>query len=63
VLETARRITGKPIPSRIAGRRPGDPARLTASARLARELLGWKAEHSDMETLISTSWKVYAQKA
>jgi UDP-glucose 4-epimerase len=59
VLETARRITGKPIPSRVAGRRPGDPARLTASASLARELLGWKAEHSDMDTIIKTSWDVY----
>ncbi|MDR2048418.1 MAG: UDP-glucose 4-epimerase GalE [Treponema sp.] len=59
VLETARRVTGKPIPSRIAGRRPGDPAKLTASAALARELLGWKAEHSDLETLVRTSWEAY----
>jgi UDP-glucose 4-epimerase len=61
VLETARRVTGKPIPSRVTGRRPGDPARLTASAALARELLGWKAEHSSLETLIKTSWEVYRQ--
>jgi UDP-glucose 4-epimerase len=59
VLKTARHITGKPIPSRIVGRRPGDPAKLTASAGLARELLGWRAEHSDMETLIRTSWEAY----
>jgi UDP-glucose 4-epimerase len=59
VLETARRVTGKPIPSRITGRRPGDPAKLTASAALARELLGWKAEHSSLETLVKTSWEVY----
>jgi UDP-glucose 4-epimerase len=59
VLETARRITGKPIPSRVTGRRPGDPAKLTASAALARELLGWTAEHSNLETLIGTSWEVY----
>jgi UDP-glucose 4-epimerase len=59
VLETARRVTGKPIPAVIAGRRPGDPAKLTASAALARELLGWKARYSDMETLIKTSWEAY----
>ncbi|MDR0402811.1 MAG: UDP-glucose 4-epimerase GalE [Treponema sp.] len=59
VLETARRVTGKPIPSRVAERRPGDPAKLTASAALARELLGWKAEYSDMETLVRTSWEAY----
>ncbi|MDR1177983.1 MAG: UDP-glucose 4-epimerase GalE [Spirochaetaceae bacterium] len=62
VLNTARRVTGKPIPSRVAGRRSGDPARLTASAQLARELLGWEARYSDLETLLSTSWKAYAKK-
>ena len=59
ILETARRITGRPIPSIIAGRRSGDPASLTASSKLARELLGWKAEYSDIETLIRTTWEVY----
>ncbi|MCL1814243.1 MAG: UDP-glucose 4-epimerase GalE [Treponema sp.] len=61
VLETARRITGQPIPSRIAKRRPGDPAKLTASADLARSLLGWKTEHSDLDTLVRTSWEAYHQ--
>jgi UDP-glucose 4-epimerase len=59
VVETARRITGRPIPSRICGRRPGDPAKLTASSGLALETLGWKARYSDMETLIRTSWELY----
>jgi UDP-glucose 4-epimerase len=59
VIEIARKITGKPIPAKIAGRRPGDPAHLTASAALAHELLGWKAKYSDMETLIRTSWNAY----
>ena len=59
VLETARRITGKPIPAKTVGRRPGDPAKLTASAAFALEALGWKARYSDMETLIKTSWEAY----
>ncbi|MDR2785008.1 MAG: UDP-glucose 4-epimerase GalE [Treponema sp.] len=59
VIEAARRITGKPIPVKKAGRRAGDPARLTASAGFALETLGWKAEYSDMETIIGTSWKIY----
>ena len=62
VLEAARRITSQPIPSRIAERRPGDPAKLTASAGLARSLLGWKAEHSDMDTLVRTGWEAYKKK-
>jgi UDP-glucose 4-epimerase len=60
VIETARKITGKPIPAMIVGRRIGDPAILTASAALAKKMLGWEARYSDMETLIKTSWDVYA---
>jgi len=59
ILEAARRITGRPIPSVISGRRPGDPAALTASSELARECLGWKAEHSDIASIISSTWEVY----
>lgn len=59
VLETARNLTGRPIPAKITGRRPGDPAKLTASSSLAREVLGWQARHSDLETLIKTSWNAY----
>ena len=61
VIDTARKVTGKPVSSVIAARRPGDPAKLTASCALARELLGWKARYSDLETLVRTSWEVYKQ--
>jgi UDP-glucose 4-epimerase len=61
ILEAARRITGRPIPSKVSGRRSGDPALLTASSKLAMELLGWKAKHSNIDTLISTTWEVYKQ--
>jgi len=59
VIEAARKITGMPVPVKITGRRAGDPAKLTASSALARELFGWKAKYSDIETLIKTSWDVY----
>ena len=62
VVDTARKVTGKPIPAQIVGRRLGDPAKLTASSALAHELLGWKAQYSDMETLIKTSWEVYGNR-
>ena len=59
ILEAARRITGRPIPSIISGRRPGDPASLTASSKLALELLGWKTKYSDIDSLIRSTWEVY----
>ena len=61
IIDAGRRITGKPIPARVTERRPGgaDPARLTASSKMAQELLGWKARYSDVDTLIKTSWDAY----
>lgn len=59
ILEAARRITGRPIPARIMPRRPGDPARLVASSALARELLGWNAKHSDVDSLVGSTWEAY----
>lgn len=59
ILETARRITGEPIPAELTGRRAGDPSKLVASSKLASELLGWKASYSDIDTLVRTSWNVY----
>jgi UDP-glucose 4-epimerase len=62
ILEAARRVTGKPIPSETVGRRAGDPARVCASSSLAREKLGWKAELSDTETLVRTTWAAYSRR-
>ena len=59
ILEAARRITGRPIQSIKTGRRAGDSETLVASAKLAREILGWKPEHSGVESLIRSTWKVY----
>ncbi|HTZ98830.1 MAG TPA: UDP-glucose 4-epimerase GalE, partial [Candidatus Aquilonibacter sp.] len=43
VVESARQVTGHPIPVRLEGRRAGDPARLVADAAKAQKVLGWKA--------------------
>jgi len=62
ILEAAREITGKEIRADRVPRRPGDPARLTASAARAREVLGWTARFSDVETLVRTSWSAYRRR-
>lgn len=59
IVEAARRVTGRPVPAKIVGRRPGDPAKLVASSALAKETLGWEARHSDVETLVRTTWEAY----
>ena len=59
LIDAARRITGKPIPAEDAPRRPGDPASLYTSAKLAEKLLGWKPLYSNVDTLVRTTWEVY----
>jgi UDP-glucose 4-epimerase len=59
ILETAREVTGQPIPAEVVSRRAGDPAKLVASSHMASQLLDWHAQYSDVQTLIKTSWDVY----
>ncbi len=42
VFAACERITGKKIPVKIEGRRPGDPASLVADNRKAKKVLGWE---------------------
>lgn len=56
VVETARKVTGNPIPAVISPRRAGDPGTLIASSKKAKEVLGWKPEHADLEEIIETAW-------
>lgn len=62
MVEAARKITGMEIPADIVERRPGDPAELVATSKKAHEILSWKAEHSDVETLVSSTWNVYKNR-
>ncbi len=57
VIETARRVTGHPIPHIIGSRRPGDPATLIASSETIRKELGWKPAYADLETIIASAWE------
>ncbi len=57
VIEVARKVTGHPIPAVIAERRAGDPAKLIASSAKAIEVLGWKPQYADLETIIASAWK------
>lgn len=57
VIETARKVTGHPIPAVMDKRRAGDPAQLIASSEKARTILGWKPEHDSLEEIIASAWK------
>jgi UDP-arabinose 4-epimerase len=55
-IEAARRVTGRPIPSKDSPRRPGDPPVLVADAGLAKEKLGWVPALGSLEHIIGTAW-------
>ncbi|MDW8396289.1 MAG: UDP-glucose 4-epimerase GalE [Anaerolineae bacterium] len=57
VVETARKVTGAPIPAVIGPRRPGDPAVLVASSESIRRELGWQPKHLDLESIIRSAWE------
>lgn len=56
VIETARKVTGHPIPAMETPKRAGDPARLVASSEKARTILGWNPEHDSLEEIIADAW-------
>lgn len=57
VIDTARKVTGHPIPAVTAERRAGDPAVLIASSEKAKEVLGWEPKHPELEEIIASAWK------
>ncbi len=50
------KVTGKKIPYRITGRRPGDIALCYADPSLAKKELGWHAERG-LDEMCADSWK------
>ena len=57
VIETARQVTGHPIPYTLGARRAGDPPRLVGSSARIREALGWTPKFGDIKTIVETAWK------
>jgi UDP-glucose 4-epimerase len=57
VIETARRVTGHPIPHVVGPRRPGDPAVLIASSETIRRELGWQPRYTELEDIIRSAWE------
>ena len=56
VLEAISRETGGILRTPLGLRREGDPAELVADASLGRSELGWRPQHSDLETIVRTAW-------
>ena len=62
VIESARRVTGHPIPVEMKPRRPGDPARLVAGSEKAKAELGWKPQISEIDSILQSAWDWQQQR-
>jgi UDP-glucose 4-epimerase len=57
VVEAARHVTGRAVPTVERPRRPGDPPELVAAVGRAATVLGWRASHSSLEEILSSAWR------
>jgi UDP-glucose 4-epimerase len=55
MLNVIARVTGLDATGETAPRRPGDPARVVASAALIAKELDWTARH-DVEEMVASAW-------
>jgi UDP-glucose 4-epimerase len=56
VVDAVREVTGRPVPFKIAPRRPGDaPVTVAASDKAHREL-GWRPAKPDLREIIADAW-------
>ncbi len=56
IIAIARKVTGLDIPVEERPRRAGDPAVLIASSQKIREVLGWRPQYSDIESIVQSAW-------
>lgn len=57
IINAAKIVTGREVNVIRSPRREGDPERLVADSRRARELLGWQPQYAELETIVRHAWQ------
>ena len=60
MVKAFEKASGKPIPYKIVGRRPGDTATVYADPAYAKQFLGWEAQRG-LEDMCASTWKWQSQ--
>ena len=55
VIRSVEQVSGRPVPMRITGRRPGDPAVLVASSALIRAETGWTPRFTELDDIVASA--------
>jgi len=56
VIAAARTVTGRDLTVKVQPRREGNPPELVASARKAKEELGWQPRYPELSTILRHAW-------
>jgi UDP-glucose 4-epimerase len=62
VIDSARRVTGRPIAVEELDRRPGDPAVLVASSEKIKAELGWRPKYAELDQIIASAWEWHQKR-
>ena len=62
VIESVRRVTGRPIAVEECARRPGDPAVLVASSEKIKPELGWKPKFAELDAIVASAWEWHQRR-
>ena len=62
VLTAVERASGRTVPRREVGRRPGDAPALVADAGRAQQLLNFRPQYPDLLTIVEHAWKWHASR-
>jgi UDP-glucose 4-epimerase len=62
VIESVRRVTGRPIAVEERERRAGDPAVLVASAQKIKMELGWMPKFVELDAIVASAWEWHQKR-
>jgi UDP-glucose 4-epimerase len=62
VIDSVRRVTGRPIAVEELDRRPGDPAVLVASSEKITTELGWQPKYAELDQIIASAWEWHQKR-
>jgi UDP-glucose 4-epimerase len=62
VIESVRRVTGRPIAVEECERRAGDPAVLVASSEKIKLELGWQPQFAELDKIIASAWEWHQRR-
>ena len=62
VIESVRRVTGRPIAVEECDRRPGDPAVLVAGSEKIKAELGWTPKFAELDQIVASAWEWHQKR-